>query len=182
MNRAKRLLLVLLLMAAAAAARAQLLGAPTVAAVKAAYLVRLASFVEWPAETPAPAASPFVIAVVGDDAVASELEALAAGRNLRGHPLQVRRWRDVDPAATVQVAYVAGSRLAQVRETAARLHGPVLVVTDVRGGLAAGAAINFVIDGGRVKFEASPRAAEGRGLHLSSRLLEVAVTVEGRQP
>ena len=58
----------------------------------------------------------------------------------------------------------------------------MLVVTQAEAGLAAGAALNFVVEGGRVRFEASPRAAEGRALKLSSSLLSVARAVEERAP
>jgi hypothetical protein len=82
----------------------------------------------------------------------------------------------------VHILFLATQNEARLRELLARTAGPVLVVTQAEAGLALGAALNFVLERGRVRFEASPRAAEGRALKLSSRLLAVARTVEERAP
>src|SRR5687767_10010101 len=61
-------------------------------AVKAAYLHKFGSFVEWPEGT-FRAGEPFVIGVYGDDAVASELEELARSQRVDGRPVTVLRLR-----------------------------------------------------------------------------------------
>lgn len=160
-------------------AQAQPLASPSEAAVKAGFLLNFTTFVEWP-PTALDGYDRFIVGIYGDDAVALELERLAAGRQVRGLPLVVRSLREPGPADRVHLAYIGRTYEGQVREMAARLPGPVLLVTHAAGGLDAGAVLNFVLDSGRVRFEASKRAAEQRGLRLSSRLLAVAITVEGR--
>ena len=149
------------------------------AAIKAGFLLNFTTFVEWP-----PAAlqghDRFIVAIYGDDSVALELDRLAAGRQVRGLPLVVRSLREPGPAERVHVAYLGRAQEGQLRDMAARLPGPVLLVTHAQAGLDAGAVLNFVHDSGRLRFEASKRGAEQRGLRISSRLLAVAVTVEGR--
>lgn len=54
---------------------------------------------------------------------------------------------------------------------------PVVVVAEAAGGLEKGAALNFVAVGDRLRFEASPGAAERVGIRLSARLLGVAERV-----
>ncbi len=151
-------------------------------AVKAAYLYKFGSFVEWPPGTIARVDESFVIGVAGDDAVASELEQLAAGRRVEGRPLVVRRVRDPQAPGTVHILFIAGTREARLREFMPAASAPVLVVAEQEGALRLGASINFSAEGGRVRFSAAPGAAEARGLRLSSRLLAVAQSIEGRKP
>lgn len=149
-------------------------------AVKAAFLYKFGGFVEWPAAALPRADSPLVIGVSGDDEVAADLEQLATGRSVEGRPLLVRRLADAGPFPGVHILFLGTRREVRLREAIDAAAGPVLVVTDQPAGLRAGAVLNFVEDVGRIRFAASLRAAEARGLKLSSRLLAVATFVEGR--
>lgn len=159
------------------------LTAPRESAVKAAFLMKFGTFVEWPPQAFGRPGEPLVIGVLGDDAVHADLEQLAQGRSVNGHPLVARRLREPpSQGERVHILFIATPNESRLRELLARTIGPVLVVTQADAGLALGAALNFVLERGRVRFEASPRAAEGRALKLSSRLLAVARAVEERAP
>ncbi|WP_049871257.1 YfiR family protein [Ramlibacter tataouinensis] len=149
-------------------------------AVKAAFLFKFPAFVEWPAGSFRTPDHPVVIGVLGNDAVASDLEQLAASRHLDGRPVTVRRLAEGEPPAGVHLLFVGATTPARLRESVAAAAGPVLVVAEQEGGLRAGAVLNFTQEEGRVRFGASLAAAEARGLRLSSRLLAVASAVEGR--
>jgi hypothetical protein len=160
---------------------AQSLNAPRESAVKAAFLIKFASFVEWPANTFAQPADPLVIGVIGDDALFAELEQLAAGQTVNGRPVLARRLRELPAAAEhVHILFLAASTEGRLADLVSRVSGPVLTVTQSQG--ASGAALNFVVERGRVRFEAFPRAAEAHGLKLSSRLLAVARAVGEHSP
>ena len=153
---------------------------PRESAVKAAFLYKFGSFVEWPAGSFKGPQEPLVIGVLGDDAVAEELEQLAAGRSVEGRPLKLRTLRDGEPPGPVHILFVGSLRPQKLRDLLAATPGPVLVVTQQDGALQAGSVINFVNDGARVRFDASVASAELRDLRLSARLLAVARSVEGR--
>lgn len=159
---------------------AQAPGAASESAVKAAFLFKMAGFVEWPAGTFRRADDPLVVTVAGNDAVAAGLEQIAAGRTLDARPVVVRRLREGEPAPATHLLMVGAGREARVRELAASVPGPVLVVTEQDNGHALGGVLNFVVNGGRVRFTASLPVADARGLRLSARLLAVAQAVEGR--
>jgi hypothetical protein len=173
--------MVLLLAVGPPDARAQAATAPRDSAVKAAFLYKFGSFVEWPAATFKGPQEPLVIGVLGDAAVADELEQLAAGRSVEGRPLKIRMLKDGEPPGPVHLLFVGSMRPGKLRDLLAAVPGPVLVVTQQEGALQAGSVINFVADGARVRFDASPASAEARELRLSARLLTVARNVEGRQ-
>ncbi len=149
-------------------------------AVKAAFLFKFGTFVEWPPATFQTPDTPFVIGVVGDDAVAADLAQLVEGRNVEGRPVVARRVTEPGPAGSLHVLFV-GHRGDRLRDTLAAVQGPVLVVTDQDAALRLGSVINFSSEGGRVRFSVSLASAEARSLKLSTRLLAVAQQVEGRR-
>lgn len=149
-------------------------------AVKAAFLYKFGSFVEFPAAAFKRPDEPLVIGVVGDEAVAEDLVQLAAGRSVEGRPVQLRVSRHGEIPSGVHVLFIGTVRAARLREILANVPAPTLVVTQQAGALATGAVINFVADGERVRFAVSLTSAEARGLRLSARLLAVAQDVEGR--
>lgn len=156
------------------------LGAARASAVKAAFLYKFGSFVEWPPGTFRSGSSPLVIGVYGDDAVAAELEQITQDRAVEGHPVTVRRVHDSDDLRGLHMLFAGGPRESRIREMLAAVRGPVLTVADRRTGSPAQAVLFFTEDDARVRFAASLTAAAARGLKLSAKLLAVAQDVEGR--
>lgn len=150
-------------------------------AVKAAFIYRFASFVEWPAGTFQRQDQPLVIAVAGDDDVAADVEQITAGRTVDGRPVAVRRLPYGSAPNGAHILFLGQRREARLREAIDAATGPVLVITDQPGALRLGSVLNFSTDGGRVRFAASLASADTRNLKLSARLLTVAQTVEGRR-
>jgi len=148
--------------------------------VKAAYLYRFASYVEWPAGALAQPDAPLLIGIWGHDELADDLATLVAGRSIDGRGVEVLKVRD--PADTdAHILFVAQARGARLAELVAGLGPrPVLVVTESPGALAHGSVINFLMDSGQVRFELSPQAAAQRGLRLSSRLIAVSRNFSGQ--
>lgn len=165
---------------ASGAARAQGLGLARESAVKAAFLYKFGSFVEWPGGAFRSAYSPLVIGIYGDEAVASELEQLAHGRDVDGHPVQVVRVRDGDDLAPLHILFAGGARASRVRDVLSAVRGSVLTVADMPLDGRQAPVLFFTQEQGRVRFGASLSAAAARGLKLSAKLLAVAQTVEGR--
>lgn len=147
-------------------------------AVKAAYLYRFASYVEWPAEAPADS---LIIAVVGAEEIASRLDELLPRMSVQGKPAQVRRISRVDELDGVHILYVAPEVMKRTRTLrSAALARPILVVTDQEGGLDSGSVINFLEANRKVRFEISLLAADRAHLKITSALLSVAARVERR--
>lgn len=148
-------------------------------AVKAAFLFRFASFVQWPHD--APASGRFVIGVFDADPVAAQLERLLPGMSVRGQPAVVRRITRSDQLGDVRILYVgpgAAVRSRVLRAKAAAL--PILLVTDRADGFESGGVINFVDAPRNVRFEVSLVAADRARLTIDSALLAVAARVERR--
>jgi hypothetical protein len=146
--------------------------------IKAAFLYKFLSYVEWRPGTFAQPKSPVVIGVLGAADIAEALHTLVAGRTAGDRPVEVRRMRpgeSLDGVHMLFVGHAEASRTAQLAPIA-RQRG-VLLVTDFEGALDEGSAINLLVVDNRVRFEVSLEATEKSGLKLSSRMLAVALWV-----
>jgi hypothetical protein len=149
--------------------------------IKAAFLYKFLGYVEWRGVFEQPTL-PIVIGVLAADDIAAELRTLARGRQVGGHPIQVRRVGKDDALEGVHMLFVGRAESSRVPELAPVAHRRgVLLVTDYEGALDDGSAINLVVIANRVRFEVSLDATERSRLKLSSRLLAVALWVRPAQ-
>lgn len=149
--------------------------------VKAAFLFKFLSFVEWPRAALGEAGAPLVVGVAGAEDAAAALEEMSAGRRIEDRPVEVRRIREGESVAGLHALFIARGGTARLRELARGAPAsPLLVVCEWDGALEQGAVINFVPRDGRVRFEVALDHAERRALRLSSRMLAVALNVRGR--
>lgn len=140
--------------------------------VKAAFIFNFTKFTEWPA---LPSGAAIVVCLTGDDAVAAALVQTVGRQTISGHKVEVRsaqdraRWRDCHVLFIADVA---------ARREAAALGGiagqPVLTVSDSSGFSRTGGIIEFYVEDQRMRFAINVDAVERAGLHLSSRLLQLA--------
>ena len=151
--------------------------------IKAAFVCKFASYVEWPSNVFAKPDSPIVIDVVASDAIADELSRTAAGLSADGRPLVVRKLNRGDPVTNAHLIYIATSGDARLAETLAAAKGlPVLVVTESSHAVALGSMINFVVVDDKVRFDIAPHAAEQSRLKISTRLMGVARMLIAKSP
>lgn len=148
--------------------------------VKAAFLFKFASFIDWPPDAFAQADSPIRIAVMGDDAMAQDVLEASMNRTVEGRRVEVRPIAAGDTLDGVNILFLRDAAAARLGGSIADLEPrAILVVTESAGGLRRGSVINFVLDGGRVRFDISLDEAARRGIRLSSRLITVARQVLG---
>lgn len=142
--------------------------------VKANYLVRFAAFVEWPAASFADSRAPVVICVAGRDPFNGALERAARAQTAHGRALVVRRPHTAEATAGCHILYVGrggGSLVASGNRA-------ILLVTDAAVSSDRG-MIHFVVSDDRVRFHIDLQAASRSRLSISSRLLNLALSVRG---
>ena len=153
-------------------ARALADGAP-VSAVEATYLYKLAAFVTWPPNTLP--AHDFVICIAGDDPFGPALDRAVAGQSVQQRPVTVKRYGTIAANPGCQILFAAGGEQSVADELAAVSGAPVLTVTDGQTEDSPAGIVNFVLQGGFVRFELDPAAAAANNLGLSSKLLGIAM-------
>lgn len=170
--------LVLVILAALSQRPAEAQDGSLALAVKAAYLVKIQPFVTWPSAAFATAQSPFTLCVAGSDPLGGLLDRAVAGQSFSGRAETVRRLADASETAGCQIFYVASSDPLALRQALDAVRGrPILTVTDGVTEADAGGMINFRVIDDRVRFTIDDDAAAASGLDISSKLLNLAVSV-----
>lgn len=148
--------------------------------VKAAFVCKFGSYVDWPPHALGAVQEPLRIGVLAGSGVVEEFRRTAAATTAGGRPLEVRQLSRGETLEGVHILFVARTMSAHATELLAAVQGrPVLTVTEINGGGATG-MINFVVIDDRVRFDVLLAPATQSGLRISARLLGVARRVEGR--
>lgn len=150
-------------------------------AVKAAYLVKFAPFINWPETAFSSPTAPLTICVVGTDPFGAVLDRAASGQRDGDRPLALRRMATFDPEVSCQILFAGGEPqevaavLAQIKDR------PVVTVTDADR--PARSVISFVVVSNHVRFDIDEAAADAVGIKISSKLLSLAHAVNrGERP
>jgi len=145
--------------------------------VKAAFLLNFTRFVDWPASAFESPASSLTICILGDDPFGGALDQVVEGESVNGRKVEVQRMRRTPAPKSCQVLFVSRSE-KDIPATLAAAGPGVLTVGDRDGFLRDGGVIAFVVEDRRVRFDVSLRAAQRGSLSISSRLLNVARSVQ----
>src|SRR5437016_1994271 len=95
--------------------------------VKAAFLYKFGSYIEWPSQSFARTDSPVTIGVMGADTLADELAQIVAGRSVNGRAVQVRKLRPGDPIAGLHILFIGRADDGRLPEVLAAARGRALL-------------------------------------------------------
>jgi hypothetical protein len=151
--------------------------------VKAAYLYNFGKFVEWPATANTGKDNSFTICVLGQDPFGPALDAALAGQSIDGKNVVARRLSRPQEALNCRIVFISSSEESRLKDVLEALDkAAVLTVSDIPQFSTRGGAIQFVLDGKKIRFEVNLSNAADAGLTLSSELLKVATTVRRNSP
>jgi hypothetical protein len=154
---------------------------PTEYEVKAAFLYNFAKFVEWPPEATPKAGGSFVIGILGQDPFGKDLEDQFSGKSIQDKKVVFTQLSGLQEAAGCQVVFISASETDQLGTILGTLRTPpVLTVSDMDQFIQRGGMLGFTIDKSRVRFNVNLTAAEKAGFKISSQLLKLAKTVNGK--
>jgi hypothetical protein len=146
--------------------------------IKAAFLYNFTKFIEWPRQSFLDPNAPLVIGVLGDTPCEAALEQLVKDRRVNGRAILVRKVDSAQQASATQLLFVGSGaeelfeRLKPVLATI-----PVVTVGESQAFASDGGAINFILEGDKVRFEINLGAADHAGVKISAQLLKLATTV-----
>jgi len=147
--------------------------------VKAAYLYKFASFVEWPEGSFARADSALQIGVAGNDALAEQLEQMVGERPINGHLVTVRRVRRGESLAGLHVLFVGSMEKGAMAELLGAARGrSLLTVSDSDEAHLLGSMVNLVLVDDKLRFEVALRPVASSRLRISARMLAAARKVQ----
>jgi len=147
--------------------------------VKAAYLYNFAKFVKWPVATTLDRNGSFSICVLGPDPFGGALDALLVGESLDNKPVVVKRISKPQSTADCRILFINSAEQSHLKEILTELdQESILTVSDMPDFSERGGMIQFVLEGGRVRFAVNLTSTERARLTLSSELLKVATAVK----
>jgi len=145
--------------------------------LKAEFLSRFTTFIEWP---PIAEARPFTIGVIGHNPFNGYLDKLAA-RRIKNRPVSIRYITELSQLDTCDVVFICASEKARLAAILSHTESrPILTVADSNGFAAEGVLINFYTSGDTVHFEINEAAVEKSGLKVSSKLFKLAKVIEAK--
>jgi len=155
---------------------------PLESQVKAAIVVNLPKYVEWPEAAFAASNTPIALRVFTSDALADALQKMAAQKTVGDRPLELQRG---EPGGHAQspphILLLSGLEPKQADDLLKRCQGkPVLTVVDGDANTVPGGIVYLARKDNKVRLQVDLNAAKIAGLPISSKLLAVADTVKGR--
>ena len=145
--------------------------------VKAAFLLNFIKFTEWPASAFTDSDSPISICILGVDPFGNDLDRVIAGESVNGRKVTVQKIKRAPPPKVCQVLFLSRAE-KDVDKILPALGPGVLTVGEGDSFIHDGGMISFIIENRRVRFDVNPTPARNAGLNLSSKLLNVARSVE----
>ena len=149
--------------------------------LKAAFLYRLPSFIEWPTGSWPGAGDPFYACVLGHDPFGAYLDYFD-GKSVRDRRFTVRRLAKLEEGDTCHLLFVSRDEETDPSSVLPGLRGRcVLTVGEGREFAAGGGIVSFVVAKQRVGLTVNLDASRDAGLEISSKLLDVASIVDGSE-
>ena len=139
------------------------------------FMYHFAKFTQWPSSKQS---GDFVIGVVGSSTMAKYATALAATKKLGSRKIVVKEYSSASAAGECSILFLAKGKTSELSSASSLSKSKnILVVTESPGAAADGSTINFVQQGGKIRFEMSKSAAKAQGLKISSELQKLAIMV-----
>ncbi len=123
----------------------------------------------------------FVIGVFGNSPIANEFNEIAKSRQVGNQRIVVKQFSSIDDISKCHIIYVASNNSRSIAEINQKIKSDkisALVVADNRNALSDGAAVNFVLDGERQRYELSETNAKAVGLTPGSEMTRLASSVK----
>lgn len=143
--------------------------------IRAAMLLNIARFVDWPASKLDEQHPQFVICLLASDPVDAATEKLLSHQTVDSRPTVIRRVGANDSVEPCHVLYAGvASRKTVGRMRSELERASVLTVSELSNKVAADQVLGLPAIGDHVHIEINLQAAQRAGLHISSRILRLA--------
>ncbi|MES2565799.1 MAG: YfiR family protein [Bacteroidota bacterium] len=147
---------------------------------KTAFIYNFTKFVEW-GNTDSNPKSSFVIGVIGDSPIQQHLLSLASTKTINGKKIEVVRCLATSAEnCRCEILFVPENVSSEdFQEFISSLStSNVLIISEKKGFLTQGSAINFLIMENKIKFEINVRSLTKSNLKASSQLLKLATNIQ----
>jgi hypothetical protein len=145
----------------------------SIAQAQAVFIYNFTRLIEWPADTKS---GNFIISVYGSSDLVNEIKTYANSKSVGTQPIQVVKCNSIEEISKPHILFVAFGKTKEMEAIKAKIGGSgTLIITEKKGALDMGSAINFLIMEDKLKFELKVSNAAKAGLKIHSNLENMAV-------
>lgn len=145
--------------------------------IKAAFIHKIAKFVEWPDEPPAD--GNLRLCVLGQEPL-DEVRGVLQGKKIGNLVWEVRPVDYDSNLKACRLLFIAASERGNIKQLQRRIEdGAVLTIGDTAGYAEQGVMVNFYLEEKKVRFEINAQAAKNASLNISAQLLELVRIIKG---
>jgi hypothetical protein len=149
----------------------KVMGQASIEAAQSIFIYNFTRLIEWPNKD-----GDFVIGVLGSGSLVSELNKTTAGKTVGMQKIVVKKIKDISEINKLNVLFVSSGNSSKLPDIITKIGSShTLIITEKRGMIDAGAAINFVLNDDRLKFELRSANASKHGLRVLSKLESMAI-------
>ena len=139
------------------------------------FIYNFTKYIQWPE---ASNSGDFVIGVLGDSPIISELEKMASTKTAGSQKFVIKKIESVAEVNKMQILFIPNARSKFLEEVIGKVGSqPTLVITEKPGLGQKGSGINFILVDGKWKFELNRAATDKGGLKISGELARLAIEI-----
>jgi hypothetical protein len=136
------------------------------------FIYNFSRLIQWPANS---TSGDFVIGVVGDNEIYNSLVSFVANKRVGSQAITVKKFDDPQSISRCHIVFVGDSRISRLGEVITKLNGTnSLIITERKGMVNSGSAIDFFMDEDKLKFVINADNAEKYDLTVSKSLQDMA--------
>jgi hypothetical protein len=138
---------------------------------KALFIYNFTNYIDWPGGQ----GGSFVITVVGESPIISELETISKIKKVSGASIEVKKVNSVAEIGKANIVFIPSSKKKMLSDVGVVLAGkPVLIISD---GASSDFGINFIEVNQKQLFQISKNNIEAHKLNVSASLLSLGIVV-----
>ena len=151
-------------------------GIDTNSKMKAIFIMNFTKLIEWPQ---AYRQDDFVVGVIGDSPLYTELTKMAKTKKVANQKLEIQKFNSPKDIGKCHILYLSSNKSEDISSVLKKVKSnSTLIITERQGYVEKGAGINFVVKNNRQKFELNKKNVERYKLKISSNLEALAFSVK----
>ncbi len=143
---------------------------------KALFLFNFGKYIEWPTQT---SNKNFVIGIYGNDEITPELQKLASARKINNKTIIIKTVNSPSEAADANIFFVPESKHGNINNVIAFFkQKPTLIISEKNGACKQGAAINYITQNGKMKYEVCRKNITSHNLNVDQKLIALGTEIK----
>jgi len=136
------------------------------------FIYNFSRLIQWP---PGNQTGDFVIGVIGDDELYSSLNTYISNKKVGTQPISIKKFDKPESVTRCHIIFIGNGKMSAFEDVVGKLKGSnSLIITEKRGMINSGSAIDFFLDQDKLKYVINSENASKYSLTVSKSLEDMA--------